>query len=102
MIFASRRTWVNPEHLDLIFRDDDYRPVPDESELWPGDIAVYHDDYNEIVHVGLVVAIKPILEQGTREVWVISQWGADGEYLHLVEDVSIDLGKPTEYWTDRP
>ena len=82
-------------------RADVYRPVHDEGELWPGDVVVYRDDDNEIVHVGLISNIRTVLDRGTREIWVVSQWGADGEYLHRAEDVSMDLGKPTEYWTDR-
>ena len=101
MIFASRRTCVDPIHLSFIFSDDDYRTVRNESELWPGDVVVYRDNDNEIMHVGLVSHIRPVLDQGTREIWVLSQWGFDGEYLHRAEDVSINLGKPAEYWTDR-
>ena len=102
MIFASRRTCVDPKHLAFIFSDDDYRPVRDQSALWPGDVVVYRDADDEIAHVGLISFIRPILEQGTREIWVISQWGFDGEYLHREDDVMITLGKPAEYWTDRP
>ena len=100
MVFASRRTWVDPEDLQTILEDDDYRQV-DRSELNPGDIVVYRNDRDEVTHVGIVYEVNVNPREVTWEVVVLSQWGGDGEYFHLDEDVHQDLGKPTEYWTDR-
>ena len=101
MVFASRRTWVEPEHLPMILADDEYRQVNNRGELQPGDVVVYRDDQDEISHVGIVAEVRPDLEEATWVVVVLSQWGADGEYFHIDDDVNPRLGRPTEYWTDR-
>ena len=101
MVFASRRTWVEPDHLRMILNDDGYRQVSSMSDLKAGDVVVYYDDGGEVSHVGLVVNVKPDLTNGQWEVTVLSQWGRDGEYFHLVDDVNPLLGRPLEYWTDR-
>jgi hypothetical protein len=33
---------------------------------------------------------------------VISKWGQEAEFIHDVDDVLDLLGRPSEYWTDRP
>ena len=101
MVFASRRTWVGPEHLDMILRDDEYRPIDDTGELQRGDVVVYRNDQGVPTHVGIVAEIHPTLENGQLQITVLSQWGADGEYLHSVNDVNPLLGYPSDYWTDR-
>ena len=101
MVFATRRTWVEPENLRMILEDDGYRKVLNESELQAGDVVVYRDDYGEVSHVGIVTEVRPNLAEATREVFVLSQWGQDGEYFHRADDVNPQLGKPSEYWTER-
>ena len=101
MVFASRRTWIEPEHLETILEDDEYQPVPNEGELRPGDVVVYRDHEDYISHVGIVAEVRPNIREATREIFVLSQWGQDGEYFHLAEDVNPLLGRPAEYWTDR-
>ena len=101
MVFASRRTWVEPEHLTLILEDDEYRKVASRGEIQRGDVVVYRDNYGEVSHVGIVADVRTNVEEATWEVFVLSQWGKDGEYFHLDDDVSPRLGKPVEYWTDR-
>ena len=101
MAFASRRTCVEPDCLEMILADDNYKPVNDEKELWPGDLVIYRDEEGKPVHVGVVNQVRLDLKNVTWEVFAISQWGADGEYLHRVDDVNPNLGTPTEYWTDR-
>ena len=101
MVFASRRTWVEPTHIPMILEEDGYRLI-DRSELECGDVVVYRrDDLSEVSHVGMVakVTVKP--KDASLEVLVLSQWGQDGEYIHLDDDVNPMLGTPTEYWTDR-
>ena len=101
MVFASRRTWVEPDHLPMILADDGYRRVPNEADLQPGDVVVYRDEDGHVSHVGIVTVVRTNLQQATREVFVLSQWGRDGEYFHRADDVNLRLGKPAEYWTDR-
>ena len=101
MVFASRRTWVEPEHVPMILADDGYRPI-NRNELECGDVVVYRrEDLAEISHVGIVANVKVKPKDASLEVMVLSQWGQDGEYFHLDDDVNPMLGTPTEYWTDR-
>lgn len=101
MVFAARRTCIEPEHLPLILRDDEYRLVTPEEDLTVGDIVVYRDDELTVTHVGVVTRVLTNLLQATRDILVLSQWGGDGEYFHSVNDVNPRLGTPVEYWTDR-
>ena len=101
MVFATRRTWVEPEYLQLILEDDEYHRLADPGQTMPGDVVVYRDDQGTVVHIGLVAEVNTNLREGTRELVVLSQWGADGEYFHRADDVSPLLGTPAEYWSDR-
>lgn len=101
MVFATRRTWIEPEHMEMILDDDEYRRVLGEEDLSPGDIVVYRDDQQTVTHVGVVMQVQTNLPQATRDILVLSQWGGDGEYFHYVNDVNPRLGNPSEYWTDR-
>jgi len=101
MVFASRRTWIDPEHLYMILEDDDYRRVLHEGELVRGDLVIYRDEEGHVTHVGLVAEVRTNLREARWEVIVLSQWGEVGEYFHHIDDVEPNLGKPTEYWTDR-
>ena len=101
MVFASRRTDVDPQYLPMILADDDYRQVQDEKDLRCGDIVVYKDHSGTVSHVGIVADIRANLSEASWEVTVLSQWGGDGEYFHLADAVPYLLGKPSEYWTDR-
>lgn len=44
---------------------------------------------------------KPDVRNASFEITVMSQWGADGEYIHLLDEVPDDFGKVREFWTDR-
>ncbi len=103
MVFASRRTWIDPEHLEAILEDDEYERVNNENEIEPGDVIVYRDDNDEVSHVGIVARVLTglSLDEAPVRLCVLSQWGADGEYFHLADDVNPRLGRPVEYWTDR-
>ena len=101
MVFASRRTWIDPDHLQMILQDDEYQRVSSKSELQPGDLVVYRDDKDLVSHVGIVAQVKTNIKEAAWEVYVLSQWGGDGEYFHLDKDVHPWLGEPSEYWTDR-
>ena len=101
MVFATRRTWVEPEHLRMILEDDGYQRVTSEGQLELGDVVLYQNEDGDIVHVGIVADVRTNLTDARKEVIVLSQWGRDGEYFHRVDDVHPLLGNPTEYWTDR-
>jgi hypothetical protein len=86
----------------MILRDDQYRRLAGPSETQVGDVVVYRDTRDHSVsHVALIVNIERRVDIASWKITVISQWGADGEYLHLIEDVPEALGTPVEYWTDR-
>ena len=101
MVFASRRTWIEPEQLPIILEGDEYKRVPNESEIVVGDVVVYKDGTGSVSHIGTVTEVRINLHLATREIMVLSQWGRDGEYFHPVDDVSGRLGTASEYWTDR-
>jgi hypothetical protein len=97
MIFASRRAWIEIDHIYDLIREDSYRRVHLD-QLMEGDIVLYKDHKNEPSHVALVIQIERTLSLNIR---VISKWGKDGEFVHLINDVPALLGKPVEYYTDR-
>lgn len=101
MVFASRRTSIEPDELQAILEDDEDRRLSSDAELVVGDLVVYRDSVGSPVHVGLVSEVRVILEEASRHITVLSQWGKDGEYFHRTDDVSPLLGSPTDYWTDR-
>ena len=101
LVFASRRTFVEPEELVGILRDDEYRMVH-EDEVVAGDLIVYRDESEEVSHVGVVWEVRSNLRDATRSFVVLSQWGQSGEYVHDWTDVASQLGEPKEFWTDRP
>jgi hypothetical protein len=101
MVFASRRTWIEPEELQMVLEDDDYHRLSGPDHAVQGDIVVYRNAQGNVEHVGLVAIVNVNLSQAVREITILSQWGADGEYFHRVDDVPERLGTPAEYWSDR-
>jgi cell wall-associated NlpC family hydrolase len=102
LVFASRRTWIDPEHLYQILADDEYQQLGGVAEAQPGDVVVYRGSDGQPSHVGIIWE-RNLIVPGQQEdpVKVLSQWGADGEYLHDLSDVPLLLGTATEFWTDR-
>jgi hypothetical protein len=100
MAFANRRSCVEPEQMPLILRDDEYSEVTRSADVFPGDVVVYEND-GEVSHVAVVVSNDPRVSDGTSIIRVISQWGADGEYLHEYHDVPVLLGKPVRFYSER-
>jgi hypothetical protein len=98
LVFASRRTWIHEEALDLILRDDGYRRV---DVPWIGDVVIYRDNDDNVNHVGIVVGLNVDSMGGQPEILVLSKWGADGEYLHRHDHVPELFGARVEYWTER-
>lgn len=101
MIFAARRTYIEPDELPMILEDDDYRRLGPQDEVIKGDMVVYKDTGGYVSHVGLVADAQRDLREGTTDITVLSQWGQDGEYFHHIDDINPFLGTATEYWTDR-
>ena len=101
MIFAARRAWIEIDYVYNILREDGYLQIS-RSQLLAGDIVIYHSDGGEPTHVALVVEISPVaIGSELLNIRVISKWGRDAEFIHLVEDVPQTLGKPSKYYTDR-
>lgn len=98
MIFASRRAWIETNHLYELLRQDGYNKVT-EREIVPGDLVVYTS--NEVpTHVGLIMTI---LSRGSNleNLIILSKWGKEAEILHRVDVVPELYGKPTEFWSER-
>ena len=74
--------------------------MPQFRKQLPGDLLLYWKG-EEFTHVAVVVEHHPDFESGKFRTRVVSQWGADGEYLHNVDDVPYWLGKPKEFWSER-
>lgn len=103
LVFASRRTWVDDATLDRILEDDEYRPVTNEADLLPGDIAIYREPGTDVFsHIGMITRIDPSPMDTTEKiVWVLSQFGSGGEWIHPVDQVPPEAGKISEYCTER-
>src|SRR6266849_5824649 len=93
-VFASRRTWVEIDHLPSILERDGYKRFNERKNLWVGDIVVYENAGGEMTHIGLVVEKRPDVAHGGHQIYVLSKWGQNGEYLHELEDVPPLLGNP--------
>lgn len=98
MIFASRRAWIEPEELRLIFCDDKYHEITKE-ELECGDIVIYTMN-NERKHVGLVTSVERTNGE-IGPIWVLSKWGMNAEVAHRIDAVPSKYGKPSEYWSEK-
>lgn len=101
MVFASRRTKVFPDDIRMILTDDRYRQLRSVEQVIAGDLVLYTDNRGRYSHVAVV--ISPRFGEGGvgNDPLVLSQWGADGEYLHRSSRVNPWLGNPTEFWTER-
>ena len=98
MLFASRRAWIDINHIYDIFREDRYIKV-EESRLSVGDVVLYTDGIKPS-HVGLVTTV--FQESGrVINVRVLSKWGYVGEIEHDVDDVPDTLGIRDSYWSER-
>jgi hypothetical protein len=88
LVFASRRTWIDPEHFNMIVGDDGYVERSNRNEAVAGDHAVYRNSTNgNVIHVGCIVEVRPDLKRARSELIVISQFGANGEYIHEADDL---------------
>jgi hypothetical protein len=101
MVFAARRTFVGIESFEQIISEDGYEPIHTADALHVGDVVVYTFD-GDLSHVAIVVSRGLVLAGGgDPNHLLLSQWGADGEYLHGLRDVPYLYGRPTQFYTDR-
>lgn len=84
----------------MILEDDGYVEVT-PAEVMPGDLVIYRDGTGDISHVAVVVRHEPDVENARWKTTVLSQWGADGEYLHDHTDVNEVLGKPDKFYSEK-
>ena len=102
LIFASRRTWIDPKELALILREDEFVQLSSQNEADLGDVVVYKQDQSqEVSHVAVIIDKTLDAEAGLWKLTVMSKWGPVGEYVHSVDYVPQLLGRPVEYCTDR-
>jgi hypothetical protein len=101
LVFACRRTCIDPAHLKMILTEDNYRRLSGESEVEIGDLVLYRATDDEYSHIAVVVKKEPNIINASFEITVVSQWGFDGEYIHLIDEVPDSYGKIREFWTDR-
>ena len=98
MIFASRRAWIEPDELKLIFCDDKYREIT-KDQLECGDIVIYTKG-KERTHVGLVTSVQRT-DGELGPIWVLSKWGMNAEVAHRLDVVPAKYGSPSEYWSEK-
>ena len=88
LTFASSRTKVFPESIQMILDDDGYTQV-EACDALPGDVVLYYDKQGEISHSGVIITESS--EEGYGYPWVVSKWGVLNEVCHLAYDI------PKEY-----
>lgn len=101
LVFANRRTLVDTDDVPMILHEDGYYQVPRLDQVSAGDVVVYRNAIGEIVHVGVVLCKEPEVRTATWKVTILSQWGANGEYIHAPDYVPQALGQPSGYWSER-
>jgi hypothetical protein len=99
MALASRRTFIDIEHLRMILEEDGYRQVG-APEVVPGDLAIYSYG-GEFAHVGVVVKHQPDVANADWNTLVLSQWGTFGEYFHDLRKISMSHGELSGFWSER-
>lgn len=103
MVFASRRTWIEIDIITWIFGEDGYHRFSELDNSRSGDLVLYRDTHTkEYAHVGMIIGEKLLLEGSSQsEIWVISQFGKNGEWIHPLDDVPPNFKGGIEFWTDR-
>lgn len=77
-VFTGGQYLLMGKNVEVILADNDYHVV---SQPQVGDIIIYRNGFNQILHTGLV---RSAWDDGT--VLIESKWGIDQRYLHLPED----------------
>ena len=98
MVFASRRAWIEPDELKLIFDDDRYQEIS-KDQLESGDIVIYNKGRKR-THVGLVTSVQWTNGE-IGPIWVLSKWGMNAEVVHRLDVVPAKYGSPCEYWSEK-
>ena len=101
LVFASRRTWIDIDHVDWILTEDEYVRIEDQTKIVPGDLILYRNSRGEPTHIGVLIRRKEDIEAAGFKMTILSQWGSDGEYTHDINDVPELLGYPSEFYSER-
>jgi len=103
MVFSSRRTWIDPDQLQKIFYDDEYIRISEKSRLMVGDLVIYKSNSKskDCDHIGIIIQIVPQPGEQDFKILVLSQLGADGEYIHEEDNVPPHIGNFREYFSER-
>jgi hypothetical protein len=101
MVFGARRTCIDADLVRWILHEDGYRMLPTADAAGQGDLVVYTQAAGTVTHVGVIVEVRASSLASSVQIRVLSQWGRDGEYLHLLDDVPACYGRGREFWTDR-
>ena len=104
LVFANRRTAIEPEYFDMIVSDDGYKKLSTLEEAIIGDVFAFRDRDNLIAHVGILLEKSKIGSSTIMK--ILSQWGKDGEYVHSYDQwpkgIDIHGGiQSIEAWTQR-
>lgn len=99
MVFASRRIWIDIDHVSRILREDGYRRIS-RDDVMIGDVVLYKSG-GEPAHVGIIIAVNRYPTGKHVDIKVLSKWGLDAEFIHFIEDVPPNLGVPVEFYTER-
>jgi hypothetical protein len=97
MIFASRRAWIEIDHIYDILREDGYRVIS-LNQAMEGDIVLYKRNGNP-THIGLIIMMDRSL--GAPSIKIMSKWGRDPEFIHFIDQVPDIFGPAAEYFTER-
>lgn len=92
-VFMAGRFLLTGNHVAQILEDNDYQAV---STPAPGDVVIYRNDMNEIVHTGLVAGIL-----ADQSIMIESKWSVGSRFLHAPEAQPYSP-QFTYYRTTRP
>ena len=77
MVFACRRTAIEPEDFSRICREDGYRRLNPTERPIPGDVVAYRiASQSEVEHVAVVVDVAPDIEAAAWKLTVMSQFAS--------------------------
>ena len=108
LVFASRRTHIEPELVWWILQEDGYKKIK-KQDTAVDDLVIYYTLNREVAllnkevtHIGRL--IDKVWDESAKELkWrVLSKWGKDGEYLHKIKDVPLHLPYDgLEFWSEK-
>lgn len=100
LVFASRRAWIEIDYVYDILKADGYRRIT-RNVVMVGDLVLYKDDKNQPAHIGMVASVEQIHPTSSeRTIFVLSKWGRDPEFVHLINRVPPQLGEAKEFYTE--